>query len=96
MDNASALIARYSIWHHEYNRSKYLLRIPHSFNSKCINKGEEPEVKVIQKFDSQNVPRISSNLLREFRLYLADLDIKNKRATIKQEQNIRQYDNSNN
>jgi hypothetical protein len=47
-------------------------------NSKCIKNGKDPEVKIIQKFDAENIPKIGIPLLREFRLYLADQDIKNK------------------
>ena len=79
---------------HNHSFNSYLLRIPHTFNSKCIDKGKDPEVKIIQKFDTQNIPQINTNLLREFRIYLADLDIKNKRAFIKQEQKIGLYNNS--
>ena len=43
-----------------------MLRIPYSHNSKCIDKGKDPEVKIIQKFDTQNIPQINTSLLREF------------------------------
>ena len=47
-----------------------LLRIPGTYNSK------NGEVKIIQRHDANNIPTIDNNLLREFRLYLADNDIK--------------------
>jgi hypothetical protein len=78
---------------HNPSFSSYLLRIPHTFNSKCVNK--DPEVKIIQKFDAQNMPQINVNLLREFLLYLPDLDIKNKRVFVNQEQKIGFYRDSN-
>jgi hypothetical protein len=57
-----------------------LLRIPHTLNSKCIdlttgNHIKDPEIKIIQEFDSLAIPTINKELLREFRLYLADIDI---------------------
>ena len=73
---------------HNHSFNSYLLRIPHTFNSKCIDKDKDPEVKIIQKFDTQRIPKINTNLLREFRIYLADLDIKSKKAFIKQEAKI--------
>ena len=63
---------------HNHSFNSYLLRIPYTLNSKCIGKGTNPEVKIIQRFDALNIPQIDKHLLREFRLYLADLDIKNK------------------
>ena len=55
---------------------------------------KDPELKIIQKFDSKNVPKIDISLVREFRLYLADCDIKNKvkRTTLEK----RNQNNSNN
>jgi hypothetical protein len=57
-----------------------LLRIPHTLNSKCIdlimgNHIKDPEIKIIQEFDSSSIPTINNELLRKFRLYLADKDI---------------------
>jgi hypothetical protein len=63
---------------HNPSFKSYLLRIPHTLNSKCIKNGKDPEVKIIQRFDAENIPKIGIPLLREFRLYLADQDIKNK------------------
>ncbi|HZC50632.1 MAG TPA: hypothetical protein VE244_16395 [Nitrososphaeraceae archaeon] len=70
-----------------------LLRIPYTLNSKCIdpttgNYIRDPEVKVIQEFDSLTIPAISNELLREFRLYLADKDVINtKLKSIKRTSN---------
>ena len=36
---------------------------------------KDPEVKNIQEFDSLTIPTINDELLRKFRLYLADKDI---------------------
>ena len=74
---------------HNHSFNSYLLRIPHTLNSKCIARGKDTEIKIIQKFDHLNIPQIDRGLLREFRLYLADLDIKNKSASINKEQEIR-------
>jgi hypothetical protein len=63
---------------HNPSFKSYLLRIPYTLNSKCIKSGKDPEVKIIQKFDAENIPKIDIPLLREFRLYLADQDIKSK------------------
>jgi Primase X len=57
-----------------------LLRIPYTLNSKCIdmttsNYIKDPEVKIIQEFNSLAIPTINNELLRKFRLYLADKDI---------------------
>jgi hypothetical protein len=57
-----------------------LLRIPYILNSKYIdpttgNYAKDPEVKIIQEFDSLTIPIINNELLREFRLYLTDKDI---------------------
>ena len=39
---------------------------------------KNPEVQIIQSFDTNTIPKLDSTLLREFRLYLADLDLKEK------------------
>ena len=75
---------------HNPSFRSYLLRIPFTLNSKCIADGTDPEVKIIKKFDVNNIPKIDTKLLREFRLYLADLDIKIKaerRSERRQQQN---------
>jgi hypothetical protein len=68
-----------------------LLRIPYTLNSKCLDSGrkDDTELKLIQRFDPKNIPQIDRSLLREFRLYLADLDIKNKvEATTREKDRI--------
>ena len=45
-----------------------LVRIPGSINSKCISKGEDAEVKIIQKWDSTRPP--IQPLLMPFKLWL--------------------------
>jgi hypothetical protein len=75
---------------HNPSFRSYLLRIPFTINSKCVsNNGTDPEVKIIKKFDANNIPKIGIPLLREFRLYLADQDIKNKvkRRVMEKKQN---------
>ena len=52
----------------------------YTLNSKCVdpttgNYIKDPEVKIIQEFDSLTIPIINKELLREFRLYLANKDI---------------------
>ena len=54
-----------------------LLRIPETINSK-----NGSEVKIIQRYDINQIPSIDNQLLREFRLYLADIDIRKRMADI--------------
>jgi hypothetical protein len=73
-----------------------LLRIPYTLNLKCIdptrNYAKDPELKIIQEFDSLAIPTINKELLREFRLYLADKDIvKTKLESIKRSNQINRY-----
>lgn len=72
---------------HNHSFNSYLLRIPYTFNSKCFTKGKDAEVKIVKKFDTLAIPKIDSNLIREFRLYLADLDIRNKSEASKVRRN---------
>ena len=72
---------------HNHSFNSYLLRIPYTFNSKCTAQYKDAEVKVFQIFDSSAIPTIDSNLLREFRVYLADLDIRNKAEACKNNRN---------
>ena len=53
-----------------------LLRIPGTSNSK-----NGSDIKIIQRFDENNIPTIDNHLMRKFRLYLADIDIKKKRIS---------------
>jgi hypothetical protein len=57
-----------------------LLRIPGTSNSK-----NGSEVTIIQSYDKNNIPTINNHLLREFRLYLADNDIRRKTNSIQLE-----------
>jgi Primase X len=47
-----------------------MIRIPGSFNSKCVLKGEDPEVRIIQRWDGYR-PKINL-LLGTFHAYLVD------------------------
>jgi hypothetical protein len=75
-----------------------LLRIPYTLNSKCIdpttgNYIKDPKVKIIQEFNSLTIPNINNELLREFRLYLADKDIINTKieSTKRRRNQINRY-----
>jgi hypothetical protein len=53
-----------------------LLRVPYTLNSKCIDEGKDPEVKIVQQYDfSKPLPRID-NLLVEYMTFLADRKLK--------------------
>ncbi|HEX5186451.1 MAG TPA: DNA primase noncatalytic subunit PriX [Nitrososphaeraceae archaeon] len=53
-----------------------MLRVPNSFNSKCIDEGVDPEVKIIQQFDiTKHLPKVD-NLLLEFMTFLSDKKLK--------------------
>lgn len=70
---------------HNPSFKSYLLRIPHTFNSKCITKGVDAGVKIIHRFDALRTLQIDACLIREFRVNLVDLDIKNKTAPANRE-----------
>ena len=59
-----------------------LLRIPNTFNSK-----NQAEIKIIQEFDNNNIPSINKDLLRRFRLWLVDNEIRNKQEKSEKEDN---------
>ncbi len=61
---------------HKPSFNSCLLRIPGTFNSK-----NGSEVKIIQRNDINNIPSIGNKILREFRLYLVDIDIRKKRIS---------------
>jgi hypothetical protein len=61
-----------------------LVRIPGSINSKCVSKGQDAEVKIIQKWDG-NRPSIQL-LLREFRRWLTQKRIDDMEQLKKQEE----------
>ena len=53
-----------------------LLRVPYTFNLKCIRENTDPEVMIIRKFDSHSpLPQID-NLLVEFMTFLVDRKLK--------------------
>ncbi|KAA2283581.1 hypothetical protein [Candidatus Nitrosocosmicus sp. SS] len=63
-----------------------LLRIPYTFNSKNLNINDENDqiryqIKIIQEFDKDNVQSINIKLIRDFRLWLADIDLKRKKTS---------------
>jgi hypothetical protein len=62
-----------------------LLRVPYTFNSKCLDEDEDSEVRVIHDWsDSEQLPEIN-NLLIEFQTYLVSSKLK---AEIRQEKRI--------
>lgn len=63
-----------------------LLRIPGTFNSK-----NNTNVRILQKFDKNNIPKIDITLLRQLRLYIVDLTLKKKLEFIKMEQKRKKY-----
>jgi hypothetical protein len=53
-----------------------LLRVPYTFNSKCIYEHTDPEVKIVHSFsNTQTLPNIG-NLLIEFQTFLVDRNLK--------------------
>jgi hypothetical protein len=65
---------------HNPSFQSLLLRIPFTFNSKCIKLDKDPEVKIIQSLVLSNIRQINASLLRKFRLYLVDKDLEMKRG----------------
>ena len=63
-----------------------MIRIPGSFNSKCILEGKDSEVKIIQRWDGYR-PKINL-LLRSFHAYLVDQRIKDMQ---RQKEQIKKY-----
>ena len=63
-----------------------MIRIPGSFNSKCILKGKDSEVKIIQRWDGYR-PKINL-LLGSFHAYLVDQRIKELQ---RQKEQIKKY-----
>jgi hypothetical protein len=59
-----------------------MLRIPYTFNSKCMHI-QDREVKIVQRLDINTIPKLGAALLCEYRLYLADLDLKEKLKALK-------------
>ena len=63
-----------------------LLRIPYTFNSKNLKVNDEndqisSEIKIIQEFDKDNIQSINIKLIRDLRLWLADIDLKRKKTS---------------
>ncbi len=73
-----------------------LLKVPHTFNSKCFNEYIDPEVKVIQEFATfKPLPEID-NLLVEFMTFLVDRKLRTGAETERrkmQNKNITKPDN---
>jgi hypothetical protein len=68
-----------------------LLKVPYTFNSKCINEGmEDSEVKIVQPWDSSQPLSQIDNLLVEFQTYLLDKKLK---AEVKGDKNKNRHYN---
>jgi hypothetical protein len=67
-----------------------LLRVPGSLNSKCIDKEQDTEVKIIQKWDGKR-PSIQP-LLRDFRRWLIQKRINDIEELKKQEKKHRRFE----
>ena len=65
---------------------EYLLRVPYTFNSKCVVGGIDPEVKIVQQWDSSKPLPDIDNLLIEFQTFLVDKKLK---AEIKEQNSKR-------
>jgi hypothetical protein len=64
-----------------------LLRVPYTFNSKCIGEGiGDAEVKIVQSWDSSQILSEIDNLLIEFQTYLIDKSLK---AQVKEEKTVK-------
>jgi hypothetical protein len=70
-----------------------MIRIPGSFNSKCILKGEGSEVRIIQRWDRHR-PKINL-LLGAFHAYLVDQRIKEsqRQKELKEKYRVKNYSN---
>ena len=55
-----------------------LLRVPYTFNSKCVDEGIDAEVKIVQQWDSSKPLPDIDNLLIEFQTFLVDKKLKAK------------------
>lgn len=53
-----------------------LLRVPYTFNSKCVGEEIDAEVKIIQQWDSSKPLPCIDNLLIEFQTFLVDIKLK--------------------
>jgi hypothetical protein len=62
--------------HHTPTVKSCMLRVPYTFNSKCISESKNSEVKIVRKWNSQK-PAINY-LLRDFRHYLINEKLQEK------------------
>ena len=53
-----------------------ILRVPYTFNSRCIDQGIDAEVKIVQRWDSSKPLSEIDNLLIEFQTFLVDKKLK--------------------
>ena len=53
-----------------------LLRVPYTFNSRCVDEGIDAEVKIVQQWDSSKPLPDIDNLLNEFQTFLVDKKLK--------------------
>ena len=53
-----------------------LLRVPYTFNIKCVDEGIDAEVKIVQQWDSSKPLPDIDNLLIEFQTFLVDKKLK--------------------
>jgi hypothetical protein len=61
-----------------------LLRIPYTLNSKSnYILARNPEVRIIQSFNTNTIPKLDAALLREYRIYLVDLDLQENLKILK-------------
>ena len=54
--------------HHTPTINSCMLRVPYTFNSKCLSTGKNSEVRIVQKWNGQRPP--INYILRDFRHYL--------------------------
>jgi hypothetical protein len=72
-----------------------LLRVPYTFNSKCIKEGIDSEVKIVEQWDSSKPLPDIDNLLVEFQTFLIDRKLKVEIEEKKNENNSKQYSHTN-
>ena len=75
---------------HKPSFKSCLLRIPNTINSK-----NKSEVKIIKRYNTNNIQKIDNNSLREFRVFLADEDIKKKVDSKQKYYSVKYNENSN-
>ena len=74
-----------------------LIRVPYTFNSKCLEQKIDPEVKIIHQWDGpqQKRPEID-NLLIDFQTFLADRKLKVESNKTKMRNDINNCPNTTN